>query len=347
MARGAVSVPLVRRRLTRGGLYKAVAGAALLLVVTALAGLCIGPELISPWRIISTLLAGDTGSAGSTILLQLRLPRLILAASVGSALATAGVIFQALLRNPLAEPYILGVSNGCSVGAIAGFMLGVGPFLQPVMSFIGGGIVILAVLMISRGSYGARSESMLLGGVMVGAIGAAFIFLMLHFLGPQLRSAIQWMMGDLSTASADIGYGSLVLLLLLFAGSFVAGDPLNALSLGDEEAASLGVNVTAARLVAYITGSFIVGVSVAFCGAIGFVGLVVPHIIRRLFGPDHRALLPLSVLGGAIFLVVCDTLARSLMPAIDSSATELPVGAVTALIGAPMFIYLLRRSREE
>jgi iron complex transport system permease protein len=223
-------------------------------------------------------------------------------------------------------------------------MLGAGPFLQPVMSFAGGGIAILAVLAISRGSYGARSDSMLLGGVMVGAIGAALIFLMLHFLGPQLRSAIQWMLGDLSTASAAIGYSSAGLFALLVLVSLFAGDPLNALSLGEEEAASLGVNVPVARMAAYIGGSFIVGMSVAFCGAIGFIGLVVPHMVRRLFGPDHRGLLPLSLIGGAIFLVVCDTVARSVMPAIDSSATELPVGAVTALVGAPTFIYLLRRT---
>ncbi len=347
MASRVVGIPRVRRRLTRQRLHLIVSGAFLLLLLAIVLGLCIGPEFISPGRVVAALLADDPDSLTSTILFRLRLPRLVLAASVGAALSCAGVIFQSLLRNPLAEPYILGVSNGCAIGAIIGFMIGAGPFLQPLMSFLGGGLVILAVLSISRGTYGVRSESMLLGGVMVGAICAALIFLLLHFIGPQLRSAIQWMLGDLSTASASVGYGSVALWIALLAASFFTGDPLNALSLGDEEAASLGVNVTRTRAVAYVVGSFIVSISVAFCGAIGFIGLVVPHIIRRIVGPDHRALLPLSVIGGGIFLVVCDTLARSLMPVIDASASELPVGAITALVGAPSFIYLLRRRVEQ
>lgn len=345
MESGTVTISLRRRRLTRSRLMMTLAGSFALLIICMCIALCIGPELVSPMRVLAAI-TGDPDSSLSIILFRLRLPRLVLAAGAGGALACAGVIFQALLRNPLAEPYILGVSNGCSVGAILGIMLGVGPFLQPVMAFVGGGIVIIAVLTIGKGSYGARSESMLLGGVMVGAIGAALIFLMLHFLGPQLRSAIQWMLGDLSGASASVGYSAIGLFALLLAGSLFTGDHLNALAMGDEEAASLGVNVSRARIIAYVGGSFVVSVSVAFCGAIGFIGLVVPHIIRRLIGPDHRALLPLSVVGGAIFLVICDTLARSLMPVLDNSASELPVGAVTALVGAPVFIYLLRRRSE-
>jgi len=343
MESGVVGIPLHRLRLTRGRLAASLAVSLGLLIACMAIALCIGPELVSPARVLAALSGGDDGSPLFTILFRLRLPRLVLAASVGGALACTGVIFQALLRNPLAEPYILGVSNGCAVGTIAGIMLGVGPFLQPLMAFAGGGIVIIAVLTISRGEYGSRSESMLLGGVMIGAIGAALIFLLLHFLGPQVRSAIQWMLGDLSGAPASIGYGSSALFGLLLVTSLFTGDPLNALAMGDEEAAGLGVNVARAQMWAYIAASFVVSVSVAYCGAIGFIGLVVPHIIRRLIGPDHRALLPLSVVGGGIFLVICDTLARSLMPVLDRSASELPVGAVTALVGAPVFIYLLRR----
>jgi iron complex transport system permease protein len=316
----------------------------LLLIVVIIGALCMGSEVISPTTIFTELFSGHDSSV-HTILFDLRLPRIALAFSAGAALASSGVLFQALLRNPLAEPYILGISNGCAVGAIAGFLIGVGPFGVPLLSFVGGAIVVMAVLGISRGTYGSRSESMLLGGVMIGAISAAMIFLLLHFVGPQLRSAIQWMLGDLASAPAEIGYGSLGLFLLIVLLGFTGGGLLNALALGDEEAASLGINVGRARTLAYLAGSLVIGLTVAFCGAIGFVGLVVPHIMRRLVGPDHRALLPASILGGSIFLILCDTLARSLMPAIGSAGSELPIGAITALVGAPVFIVLLRRSQ--
>jgi iron complex transport system permease protein len=161
-----------------------------------------------------------------------------------------------------------------------------------------------------------------------------------------VRSAIQWTLGDLSSPPSGIGFGSLVMFAVLLAGSFIAGDTLNALAMGDEEAASLGIDVELVKRIAYLTGSFFVGIAVSFCGVIGFVGLVVPHILRRLVGSDHRGLLPLSVIGGGIFLLLCDTISRTLMPAFDQTATELPIGAVTALVGAPLFIYLLKRKDE-
>jgi iron complex transport system permease protein len=336
-----------RMRLTRLDLWRYLLLASVLLVLTISVALCFGPEIISPVTVFNSFFGDTSDSATSIILFSLRLPRIFLAVGVGATLATPGVLFQAMLRNPLAEPYMLGISNGCAVGAMIGYMLGLGPFGSPALSFVAGAIVVLAVLRIGRGAFGPRSEAMLLGGVMVAAITAAMIFLLLHFLGPQLRSAIQWMLGDLSSASASVGYSSIGLFLLVGLLSLISGDKLNAIALGDEEAASLGVNVSRMRTVAYLTGSFLIGLSVAFCGAIGFIGLVVPHILRRIVGPDHRALLPVSAFGGAIFLIVCDTLARSLMPAVDASASELPVGAVTALVGAPIFIYLLRRGRGE
>jgi iron complex transport system permease protein len=338
-----VSVSLRRRRLTRSRLITLLAVSLVILILAALAALLVGTEVIGPSRALAAISSSGGDPSIRTILFDLRLPRVILALSVGGALASAGVVFQALLRNPLAEPYILGVSNGCAIGAILGFLIGAGPLLQPLLAFAGGIAVVASVLAISRGSYGIRSEAMLLGGVMVGAMGAALIFLMLHFLGPQLRNAIQWMLGDLSSATAGVGYSSIILFVLLLAVSLFSGDMLNALALGEEEAASLGVNVSRGRTIAYVAASFVVGVAVSFCGAIGFVGLVVPHILRRLFGADHRLVLPMSVVGGGLLLLICDTLARTLMPAIDSTVSELPVGAITALVGAPLFIYLLRR----
>ncbi|MBS1913457.1 MAG: iron ABC transporter permease [Bacteroidetes bacterium] len=330
------------RVLTRAMLLRRVGIGLLVLAAVGCAALAIGPHIISPLEFFSGL-GGDASGSNHTVIFDLRLPRIILAVSVGAALAFTGTVFQALLRNPLAEPYILGISNGCVIGAMLGIVLGVSPFLHPVLSFVGGAVAVLAVLAIGRDSFGLRSESMLLGGTMVAAIGAAVIFLLLHIVGPNLRTAVQWMLGDLSSTQKGLGYASGILFLLLLVASFFCGRALNALAMGDEEAASLGVNVVRARAIAYMAASFIVGLTVALCGAVGFVGLVVPHILRRIVGPDHRGLLPLAVIGGGVFLLICDTVARSILPAIDSSATELPVGAITAMIGAPLFIYLLRR----
>lgn len=331
------------RILTRAMLIRRVGLALIVLAAAACVALAIGPRIISPHEIFSVLFGGDRSGSTSVIIFDLRLPRIILAVSVGSALAFTGTVFQALLRNPLAEPYILGISNGCVIGAILGIILGVSPFIHPILSFAGGAIAVAAVLAIGRDSFGLRSESMLLGGTMVAAIGAAVIFLLLHIVGPQLRTAIQWMLGDLSSTQEGLGYASGILFILLLGASFFFGGALNALALGDEEAASLGINVGRARAIAYIGASFVVGLTVALCGAVGFVGLVVPHILRRIVGPDHRGLLPLTVIGGGLFLLFCDTIARSILPVMDSTATELPVGAVTAMVGAPLFIYLLRR----
>jgi iron complex transport system permease protein len=153
---------------------------------------------------------------------------------------------------------------------------------------------------------------------------------------------VQWLLGDLSNTPSWIGPASMALLIALFIGSLYSGRILNALALGDDEAASLGLDVARVKTILYLVASFIVGVTVSFCGTIGFIGLVVPHILRRIVGADHRILLPSSVLGGAIFLMLCDAISRAALPAIRSTGGELPVGAITALIGAPLFIYLLR-----
>lgn len=335
-------IPVRRTIVTRRQVRRLLIAGGILLALTALVCVFIGPGGLTPAR-VADLIGGGGDEITRTILFRLRLPRLALAASVGAGLAASGVIFQALLRNPLAEPYILGVSNGCAVGAILGYLVGVGPIGHILLAFGSGSAVVFTVLFISRNSFGTESASMLLAGTMIGAISAAILFILLHFLGPNVQSAIQWMLGDFSSASATTGYSSLILLAALLVASLFAGGLLNALSLGEEEATSLGVNVVTTRRLFYLGASFVVGLSVSFCGAIGFVGLVVPHILRRLVGPDHRALLPASVLGGGIFVLLCDTLARSFLSIVDNAGGELPIGAVTALVGAPVYIYLLRR----
>lgn len=336
-------IPLKYRRVTRSSFLPAFLLATLLLLVLAPLCLAIGPEVLSLGSIFGAFFSSGDDSIVSTIIFELRLPRVLLAISVGASLSLTGATFQALLKNPLAEPYILGVSNGCAVGAILGFLLGASQPGITGLAFAGGLIVVLMVLWIGRRSLGTGSESMLLGGVMVAAIGAAVLFLLLHLLGAQVRSAIQWMLGDLSGASPEIGYVSIGIFALLLLASFFSGKTLNALALGDEQAASLGFNVQRATVLFYIGSSLVVGIATSFCGAIGFVGLVVPHIVRRIVGPDHRLLLPLTVMLGGSFLLVCDTIARSLLPLTETGGGELPVGAVTALFGAPLFIWLLRR----
>lgn len=334
---------LRRRRATWSTVLPTFFIAGLLLLILAPLALAIGPEII-PLRTLLSALFSSEPSVYSTIIFDLRLPRVLLAISIGAALSITGATFQALLKNPLAEPYILGISNGCAVGAIAGFLLGLSQTGVTTLSFVAGAIVVLIVLWIGRRGLGTGTEAMLLGGVMVAAIGAAIIFLMLHLMGAQVRSAIQWMLGDLSGASSGIGYASIVFFALLLLSSFFSGNVLNALALGEEQAASLGLNVRRVTVIAYLAASLAVGVATSFCGAIGFVGLVVPHIVRRIVGPDHRVLLPVSVLAGGIFVLICDTIARSLMPITGTGGGELPVGAVTACVGAPLFIWLLRRN---
>ena len=335
-------IPLKLRRVTWRSFLPVFVLSTLLLVFLTPLSLAIGPEVLSFDSIVQALFSsGDR--VVTTIIFELRLPRILLAISVGASLSLTGATFQALLKNPLAEPYILGVSNGCAVGAILGFLLGTSQFGVTGLAFAGGLLVVLVVLWIGRRSLGTGSEAMLLGGVMVAAIGAAILFLMLHLLGSQVRSAIQWMLGDLSGATPEIGYVSMILFALLLMVSFFSGNTLNALALGDEQAASLGLNVRRTTAMFYLGSSLVVGVATSFCGAIGFVGLVVPHIVRRIVGPDHRMLLPLSVMLGGSFLLICDTIARSLLPLTETGGGELPVGAVTALLGAPLFIWLLRR----
>ncbi len=340
------------QRLTAGNVRLLLLTAGGILLLASFIALLIGPELLSPAHVIA-LIFGESDQVGRTILFDLRLPRILLALGVGAALAATGAVFQAILKNPLAEPYILGVSNGSAVGAIIGLnlptfaglfgiTLAAGQFGVTLFSFIGGLVVVLLVLWIGRRTAGGESESMLLGGVMVAAIGAAIIFLLLAIL-PNVRGAIQWMLGDLGSASPGIGVASGVLFLLLLTLSFLSGPALNLLALGEEQARSLGLDVRRVTIIAYLISSLIIGLAVSFCGAIGFVGLVVPHIIRRAVGPDHRLLMPLSVIGGGLFLLLCDTIARSLLPLSSLGGGELPVGAITALVGAPLFVRLLTK----
>lgn len=312
----------------------------LLLFVSMLLGLTIGSsgDTGAAWKLL--LGQGEPDATLDVIIWQLRWPRVLLAATVGASLSLGGLVFQALLRNPLAEPYILGVSGGSAVGAILGILAGFSLFPGLTLSsFVGSLAVLLLVLLLSKNKEG-NSDSLLLGGVMVNAFcGAIIMFLISVSKTAQMQKIIFWLMGDLSSAGAD----SLPLLLGVlpcFLLIFILAQPLNLLLTGRESASAMGVNVAAITLVLLLTASLMVSLTVCHSGLIGFVGLTVPHILRLLLGSDHRILIPACILTGASYLVLCDLLSRSL-----PSQGEMSVGIVTALIGAPLFIGLLWRGR--
>ena len=276
-----------------------------------------------------------------TIIWQIRLPRVLLATLVGATLSLGGLVFQALLRNLLAEPYILGISGGSAIGAIAGILLGFTRFPGvSLTAFLGSIATLVLILVMTSGQSVLKKESLLLSGVMVNAFCSSVImFLVSLTQDARLHNIIFWLMGDLSTA--DIRQVGLLagMLLPCFILIFWHSHAMNLFLMGKEMAQSTGINIKAVTITLLVTSSFMVSVTVSYCGLIGFVGLVMPHLLRLIFGPDHRILVPACILGGGAYLVICDLLARTL-----PEQGEMPAGVVTALIGAPLFILLLKRS---
>jgi iron complex transport system permease protein len=254
-------------------------------------------------------------------------------------LSVAGLVFQALLRNPLAEPYILGISSGGTVGAIIAIALSLGPLVVPVASFAGSALVMLLVYTIARRHGQLDTYTLLLAGVMIGAFFNAVILLVIAVFNQELRNAFLWLMGNLSSASRESVMIVSPFVILVSGLLFWHAKSYNVIATGDETAMQLGLDVRAIKRVSYFLASVITGLAVSVSGVVGFVGLIIPHICRMLFGPDHRLLLPASFLLGASFLVAADILARTLL-----APAEIPVGAVTAAIGAPLFVYLLKKS---
>ena len=325
---------------------------ALILFVVVVIALKFGAVKVSLFGLGHDLiqaLLGQTSGISSDygmIVIDIRLPRILLAIFVGASLAVAGTSFQALLRNPLADPYILGVSSGAGVGAIIAIILqpylpaSVGLLATPLGAFLGAAVTITAVYLLGIRAGQIDSSTLLLGGVITGSFLFALIqFLMSSVTGRDMRSAIFWLMGDLSTPIQTGLRWILVVGFFAAAGAIytTAGD-LNLLLSGEKEAMHLGVDVNRVRLVVYIAASLLTGFAVSVSGAIGYIGIFVPHAMRWIYGSDHRVLLPTAAFGGAIALVIADTLARTIV-----APTDLPVGAVTAVAGAPLFIYLLRR----
>jgi len=285
-----------------------------------------------------------------TIIFQIRLPRVIGGALVGAALATAGVLFQGLLRNPMADPYIIGTSAGAALGATIAMMLPInlaflGFGLVPVAAFIGALATVILVYNLARVGGKTPIISMLLAGFVVSALLAAVMAFMMSMsdrFGLNLHSVYSFLMGHISVTS----WGQIAIIAPLVIGGFIGARffafHLNAFSLGEEGAAYLGIEIERDKILILALGSLLTAAAVSISGLVGFVGLVVPHAMRLSLGPDHRLLLPASALAGATFLVIADLLARILL-----APVEIPVGVVTAIIGAPFFIYLLRRTRRE
>jgi iron complex transport system permease protein len=298
-------------------------------------------------RTVLEVLAGRLpGSTAATILLEVRLPRIALAAVVGAALAVSGTAFQGLLRNPLADPFILGTSSGAAFAATLVIALGgargaASSWLLPGASFGGAFLALVAVYALARTHGRVPVETLLLSGVIVNAFLFALVLLVLALARVEAVEILLWLMGSLSLAVRPglVGAGAAIVLLASIAIWTMARD-LDAMSLGEEQAAHLGVATEGLKRRLFVVVSLLVGAAVSVSGIIGFVGLIVPHLARMVVGAAHRVLLPASALLGAVVLVVADTVARSALP-----AQELPVGVVTALLGAPFFIVLLRRRK--
>jgi iron complex transport system permease protein len=275
------------------------------------------------------------------IMVEIRLPRILLGILVGAALSVAGAGFQALLRNPLADPYVLGVSSGAAVGAIVSMLAAPRfPWITPLAAFVGAIATIAGVYFLGRREGQLDSGTLLLAGIISASfLSAIIIFLMTTLASRDIRGMAFWLMGDLSTALPPGLLWIFVVFFLAATGAiYTTASDLNLLLSGEREAMHLGVDVTRVKLVVYVSASVLTGLAVSVSGAIGYVGLLVPHVIRMLFGSDYRLLIPTAAIGGAIAVVFADTLARTVV-----APTELPVGAMTAIAGAPVFIYLLRR----
>jgi len=323
-------------------ILKVVTCLLLLLVVMAACSL-VGTQKISLAKALSR---GDR-PPGQNIdyeILLIRFRRVVLAAIVGAALACSGVVLQAILRNPLADPYILGISSGAGLGAIVAVLSGMGGRLwggSTISVFAFGGALFTVWLVWFIGHVASRGQvtSLLLAGVVVNAFFSALImFLTSVARSDQLRTTVHWLMGNITEKDPMVLRVSAVCILGGIAALFTISRRLNALTFGEEEAQALGVNTSVTRLVAFGFAAFITAVAVSLSGLIGFVGLIVPHAVRLVVGPDHRQLLPLSALIGAAFLVLADTIARIIV-----APAQLPAGVITAIAGGPFFLILLAK----
>lgn len=313
-----------------------------LLIISIWCGVAIGSVHI-PLEVLWNKAADETAA---NILWKIRLPRVLLAGLVGASLAIAGAAFQGLLKNPLADPYTLGVSSGASVGAVMTIFFSisipvVGHFTLPTFSMIGAILTMVAVMGFARiVDRSLKMETLILTGVIFSSFLGSLISLMIALSGEELRQVIGWLLGSVSMRGWP--YVQMIIPFVII-GSIMLWTQrreLNVLLYGEERAKHLGVNVKRSKYIILVGGSMLTGAAVAVSGTIGFVGLVVPHMTRMVWGSDHRHLLPLSFLNGATLLIICDLIARTIIV-----PRELPIGVITAFIGAPVFSYIFYKQR--
>lgn len=287
----------------------------------------------------------DWSSSTETIILSIRMPRIILAGLIGAALATAGATYQGLFRNPLADPYLIGAAQGAALGAVIGFLLPIqfetmGFGVIPILAFSGAIISVAVVYILARVGKTVPVTTLILAGVAMGALWGSIYSYLIITAGDKIHGIIFWVMGSFSlsewsevlTVLPYIAVG--IIIILLYSRS------LNVMQLDEEQAKQLGINVERTKLILLAASTLITAAAVSFVGTIGFVGIIVPHAVRLIWGPDHRFLLPLCVLSGAIYMIAADVLARTVM-----APTEIPIGIITAVCGVPFFLYLLRRRK--
>ncbi len=313
----------------------------LLLIVSFFIGISYGSTNTSFSDILS-FFAGNSESYLNTIMTEIRIPRVLLALAIGGGLSVAGAVYQAILLNPLAEPYILGVSSGGTLGAVISFLIGASFFVTQLFAFTGALTVVFLVYIVGKRFGKLEANTLLLSGVMIGAFFSAGIMLSMAFIENSLRNVVFWLIGNLSLADPNNVIYVLPASILITIYFSIFAFKFNILATGEENARHLGLNTQQLFLVSYILTSLLIGLIVSVSGIIGFVGLLIPHVSRLIFGIDNRIVIPSSFLLGASFLILSDTLSRTLIP-----PAEIPVGAITALIGAPVFIYLLKRSKHQ
>ncbi|MBT9149486.1 MAG: Hemin transport system permease protein HmuU [Dehalococcoidia bacterium] len=332
----------------RSRLYS-IAGLALLLGVVMVVASAVGSTHIPIGTIWGVLLSRlpfvditpAWSAAVETIVVDIRLPRVLLAGLVGAALAVAGATYQGLFRNPLADPYLIGVAQGAALGAVVGFLL---PWsvagLIPVLAFSGGLLAVTAVYSIARVGKTLPVTTLILAGVALGAFLASITAYLMIISGDRLHGIIAWLMGRFSLSNWEQVWVIAAPCIIGVVVIWLHARPLNVMQLDEEQAQQLGINVERVKLILLVAATLITAAAVSFVGTIGFVGIIIPHAVRLIWGPDHRFLLPLTTLAGASFLILADTAARTVL-----APTEIPVGVITAFLGAPFFLYLLRQKK--
>ena len=326
---------------------KAVIG-YILSIVALIVAIWLGVSVGSVKVPISTLWNTGADEIATNIVWKIRMPRVVLAGLVGASLAIAGAAFQGLLKNPLADPYTLGVSSGASVGAVATLFFGIsvpflGIFTLPVFSMIGALVTMLLVITFAKlVDRAMKMETIILTGIIFSSFLGSVISLMIALTGEELRQIIGWLLGSVSMRGWSFVQMALPFIIIGTLLLWLNRRELNAMLFGEERAKHLGVNVKQRKMMILVGGSMLTGTAVAVSGTIGFVGLVVPHMTRLLFGSDNRHVLPLSFINGAALLIVCDLVSRTII-----SPTELPIGVITAFIGAPVFAFIFFRQRKK